>query len=58
MATGQVGAIPLMHSSHSRKQKSLTPTDRPCRLVNRGVPRSEIHGKPTKFFWVCVNKKF
>lgn len=58
MATGRVGAIPLMHSSDSRNQKCLTPTDRPWRLVNRDVPRSEIHRKPTRFFWVCVNKKF
>lgn len=58
MATDRVGAIPLMHSRHSLKHKSLTPTDRPCRLVHRDVPRSEIHRKPTRFFWVCVNKKF
>lgn len=58
MATGQGGAVPLMHSSHSRNRKSLTPTDLSCRLVNRGVPRREIHRERTRFFWVYVNKKF
>lgn len=35
--------------SQSSNQESLTLADLWCRLVDHGVPRSEIDGKPTEF---------